>query len=418
MAMIDEAKSIAALLMTETSRNLVRVFFLQTRLKGLGKEVHFPVQHVHVIGAGTMGGDIAAWCALRGLHVTLQDRLPELIAPAIKRANDLFTKKLKIPRLVQAAMDRLISDPQGLGIREADVVIEAIFEDLAAKQAIYQAIEPHLKPDALLATNTSSLSLVELGRVLKDPGRLIGIHFFNPVAMMQLVEVVHAEHTQPTAVKKAIAFVRKLDRLPLPVKSCPGFLVNRILMPYLMEAMRLLEEHVPPTMIDEAAREFGMPMGPIELVDIVGLDVCLAVADILASHYKSEVPETLRQMVTNGRLGRKSGQGFYNYEKGKARHDLTSTTSSIEKTEIIDRLLFRMLNESVACWREGIVLDGDLLDAGMIFGTGFAPFLGGPLHYIKSQGVQHMLERLRILHQQYGVRFEPDIGWVSLSETV
>ncbi|HVV68517.1 MAG TPA: 3-hydroxyacyl-CoA dehydrogenase NAD-binding domain-containing protein [Gammaproteobacteria bacterium] len=414
-AMENEAKSIAHLMMTPTSRNLVRVFFLQTRLKGLAKDVRFKAQHVHVIGAGTMGGDIAAWCALRGMRVTLQDRTPELIAPAIKRAHELFSKKLKLPRLVQAAMDRFNPDLTGQGVRNADVVIEAISENLQIKQALYQAIEPQLKPEAILATNTSSLPLDELNQVLKNPERLVGIHFFNPVAMMQLVEIVTGDKTDPAMADKAIAFVRSIDRLPLPVKSHPGFLVNRILLPYLLEAMLMLEEGIPAANIDAAAVKFGMPMGPVELADTVGLDVCLAIAEIMVGQYGSAVPEGLRQKVAKGELGRKSGQGFYKFANGK-KVKQPVTEAAISPAVISDRLILRILNEAVACLREKIVADADLLDAGMIFGTGFAPFRGGPLHYAANQGIPVIVEQLQNLQAQYGERFRPDSGWELLQQ--
>lgn len=406
-AMVREAESIAELLVGDTSRNLVRAFFLQTRLKGLAKGTRFVAQHVHVIGAGIMGGDIAAWCALKGLTVTLQDRLPELISPAIARANDLFRKKLKSPRLVQAALDRLIPDTTGAGVARADVVIEAVSENLLTKQAIYQSIEPRLKAGAILATNTSSLPLNELSNTLKNPERLLGIHFFNPVALMQLVEVVHSDKTDPTLLNQAMAFVRSIDRLPLPVKSCPGFLVNRVLMPYLMEAMTMLDEGKAPESIDQAALAFGMPMGPIELADKVGLDVCLAVAEILVKQTTRSVSETLRQKVANRELGCKSGKGFYSYQKGKP----LKAEAKLGFEALIDRLIFPMLNESVACLREKIVPDADLIDAGLIFGIGFAPFRGGPLHYIKAQGTPQILEKFEILQSRQGERFKPDAGW-------
>lgn len=409
-AFVREAKSIAKLLVSETSHNLVRVFFLQTRLKALGKNTQFPVTHVHVIGAGTMGGDIAAWCALRGFNVTLQDKMPELIAPAVKRAHGLFVKKLKVPRLVQAAMDRLIPDIDAEGVRRADVVIEAISENLHTKQALYQSIEPMLKPDAILATNTSSLPLSELCQVLTNPGRLVGIHFFNPVAMMQLVEIVHGPQTESSVAAKAMSFVRSLEKLPLLVKSSPGFLVNRVLMPYLMEAFLLLDEGVPAAVIDQAAVKFGMPMGPIELADVVGLDVVLAIAEILIPYFGGELPLRLQQCVTRGNLGRKSGHGFYQYEQGK-RITAQNTRTYFDLSDISDRLIFRMLNEAAACYREEIIADDDLVDAGMIFGTGFAPFRGGPLHYAKSLGITSVIARLQTLADQHGERFKPDEGW-------
>ncbi len=414
-AMNQEAKSIAKLLVSDTSRNLVHVFFLQSRLKSQGKDISFPVQHVHVVGAGTMGGDIAAWCALRGFKVTLQDRGPELIAPAIKRAHQLFVRKLKQPRLVQAAMDRLIPDTEGDGVSEAELVIEAISENLHTKQALYRYLEPSLRPDALLATNTSSLPLHELGQALENPERLVGIHFFNPVAMMQLVEVVHGEKTALEVAAKAMSFVRRLDKLPVLVKSSPGFLVNRILMPYLMEAFLLLEEGNPPAVIDKAAVKFGMPMGPIELADVVGLDIVLAIAEILIPYYGGELSIRLRQMVERGELGQKTGRGFYQYEKGKKIAEL-NTSKYFHLSDISDRLIFRMLNESVTCWREEIVADYDLIDAAMIFGTGFAPFRGGPMHYAKNLGITSVLAKLKTLQDQQGERFKPDEGWEQLLE--
>lgn len=384
-AMLNEAKSIGELLVGNTARNLVRVFFLQERLKGLAKGIDFKAQHVHVIGAGVMGGDIAAWCALRGCKVTLQDRAPEFIAPAIKRAYDLFKKKLKKPRLIQAAMDRLIPDVEGVGVPQADVLIEAVSENVELKQKIFHDLETRAKESAILATNTSSIPLAEIGANLKKPERLVGIHFFNPVAKMPLVEVVHDVKTSETIVQKATAFVRQIDRLPLPVKSSPGFLVNRILMPYLMEAMRLLQEGHPREQIDKAALNFGMPMGPIELADTVGLDVCLHVAKHLShDNADNDLLEKLAQMVNAKQLGRKSGLGFYVYKNGKPEK-VKVDMSAIEEKIITDRLLQKMLDEAHACLKENVVQDADLLDAGMIFGTGFAPFRGGLLHYEKTR---------------------------------
>lgn len=410
LAFDKEAESCAKLFFSETSRNLVRVFFLQERLKSLGKEIQFQPQHVHVIGAGTMGGDIAAWCALQGMTVTLQDREPQFIAPAIKRAYQLYKDKLKETHLIQNAMDRLIPDIDGHGIAKADVIIEAIFEDLAVKQALFKNLEAKAKPDAILATNTSSIPLDEINKVLTHPERLVGIHFFNPVPKMQLVEVVKGECTDLTVFQKATAFARKLDRLPLPVKSSPGFLINRILMPYLMEAMVLLEEGVPATIIDKSMIEFGMPMGPIMLADTVGLDVCLSVANYLATYFNMIVPTRLVMMVEKGQLGRKTGKGFYQYRNGKP---ILPSAVSYDKPleELADRLVLRMLNEAFACLREGVVEDGDLLDAGMIFGTGFAPFRGGPIHYAKSKGIKDLYKQYLKIHHQQGREAVTSQSW-------
>lgn len=406
---IEEAKSIAHYFLHPNSKNMVRAFYLQERLKGLSKGSKFSPKFVHVIGAGTMGGDIASWCALNGLQVTLQDREAKYIAPAIKRAYLLFKDKLKAPNLIQAAMDRLLPDPDGLGIRRADVIIEAIFENLEVKQRLFKDLETKSKPEAILATNTSSIPLDEINVVMKDPSRLVGMHFFNPVAKMKLVEVVQGDKTSPEVMQKAISFIRRIDRLPLPVKSSPGFLVNRILMPYLMESMLMLDEGISPAVIDRAAINFGMPMGPIELADTVGLDICLSVAENLAKYFEGKIPEKLRNMVKNKELGRKTGKGFYQYKNGKPIKNLPPETR--QPADLSDRLIMRMLNESQAALREGVVADADLLDAGMIFGTGFAPFRGGPMNYAKTHGYDAIYHKLKQLQQKYGDRFKPDEGW-------
>jgi 3-hydroxyacyl-CoA dehydrogenase/enoyl-CoA hydratase/3-hydroxybutyryl-CoA epimerase len=409
----SEATNLAELLSGDTAQNLIRIFFLQERLKEHAEGSNFNPSHLHVVGSGIMGGDIAAWCALKGMKVTIQDREAKYLSKAMGRAYKLFKKKLKKPRLIQAAMDRLIPDPKGHGTRHADVVIEAIFEDIEAKQELFKDLESKVRPDTLLATNTSSIPLESISQSLKNPERLIGLHFFNPVAKMQLVEIVHAETTKQELIKQGAAFARKIDRLPLPVKSSPGFLINRILMPYLMEAVKLYSEGISAPAIDKAATDFGMPMGPVELADKVGLDVCLAVANGLAPVFKLNVPEQLELMVKQNKLGVKTGSGFYNYKNGKASYEGTSD-STAASADITDRLILRLLNESVACLREQIVADADLLDAGVIFGTGFAPFRGGPMNYINSTGVEQQQKRLEKLEQLQGERFQPDAGWDSL----
>lgn len=409
--MLDaEAASVADLITGATAQNLVRVFLLQERLKGLARATDCSVRHVHVIGAGVMGGDIAAWCALSGMTVSLQDQSPERIAPAMGRAAGLYARRFKDPRKAAAAWDRLIPDHRGQCIARADLVIEAIFEDRDAKQTLYRNIEPRLHSEALLATNTSSIPLEELAPALQHPERLVGLHFFNPVAKMQLVEIVRGRHTTDAAVHRAMAFTRALDRLPLPVSSTPGFLVNRVLMPYLLEAVQLETEGVPAAAIDDAAVTFGMPMGPIELADTVGLDVCLHVARILAGELHTEVPERLEELVNEGRLGRKNGLGFYTWRKGRP-HKPRPASSYRTPADVTERMLFRLFNEARACLREGVVADADLLDAGMIFATGFAPFRGGPLHHVASLGEMAVYRRLQELTERYGPRFTPDLGW-------
>lgn len=405
-AYLKEADSVEQLVSKgDTSKNLIRAFHLRERLKGFAKDSTFKAKHVHVIGAGVMGGDIAAWCALRGIHVTLQDKTHAQIAPAIGRAYALYKKKLRKPRLIQAAMDNLVPDPEGHGIAKADVIIEAVFENLVVKQDIMKAVEKAAKKDAIIATNTSSIPLDEISSVMADPKRLVGIHFFNPVAKMDLVEIVSSSTTAKKVQHNSCAFVGQIGKLPLPVKSSPGFLVNRVLMPYLMECVQLLDEGYSGETIDEAALEFGMFMGPVELADTVGMDVCLAVAENLTSHFGGTVPQKLRDMVKAGKLGRKTGEGFYQYKKGKAVKKRPGAT--IDKT-ISDRLILRMVNESAACLREGVVADSDLLDAGMIFATGFAPFRGGPMNYANDFGKDKLETLFKTFESKYGERFKVD----------
>lgn len=384
-AFLHEAISLSELALTPTAKNLMRVFFLKERLKKFGKKNNICFKHVHVIGAGTMGGDIAAWCALQGLYVTLQDREAKYIAPAMTRAYALFQKRLKTPRAIQAAMDRLVPDLAGYGIHRADIIIEAIFEDLIVKQDLFRQLENQIKSETLLASNTSSIVLEDIQQGLRHPERLIGLHFFNPVAKMPLVEVVQSAITAPDVIEKGLAFVRQINRLPLPVKSSPGFLVNRLLMPYLMQSVLLLQTGIPAPVIDKAAVDFGMPMGPLELADTVGLDICLAVAKILSESLGSIIPEGLEKMVANKDLGRKTEKGFYRYKKGKPIKEKIPEDYKAP-TNLTDSLIQPMIDEAKKCLEEKVVADSDLIDAGIIFGAGFAPFRGGLMQYAKEQG--------------------------------
>ena len=409
-----EARSMARLFLSETSRNLVRVFLLTDRLKSGGGKAARDLKHVHVVGAGVMGGDIAAWSALRGFTVTLQDRTPELVAPALQRATELFDKRLPDAAQNAAARARLRSDVEGAGVPDADVVIEAIFENLEAKQQLYAQLEPRLKAGALLASNTSSITLESLAGKLAQPARLVGLHFFNPVAQMPLIEVVHGAATDGGAVQLASGFARRIDKLPLPCRSAPGFMVNRVLTPYTYEAMLAAAEGVPLALIDRAAVAFGMPVGPIELVDVVGLDVAEHVGEIIAAQLQRPVTQVarLRELIAAKKLGRKSGEGFYRWEQGKP---LKPAASGEAPADLIDRLILVLVNECVACLRERVVEDADLVDAAVIFGTGFAPFRGGPLTYARARGIPAVVARLTELAARYGSRFEPDAGWRLLS---
>ena len=409
-----EARSIAHLFTTPTSRNLVRVFQLQDRLKSAGGKGGADIRRVHVVGAGVMGGDIAAWAALRGFTVTLQDRAPEYVAPALQRAVELFDKRVRDPAKNAAARARLTADVAGDGVPDADVVIEAIFENLEAKQELYARLEPRMKTGALLATNTSSIMLEPLAAKLANPARLVGLHFFNPVAQMPLIEVVHAAGTDAQAVQAAAGFAKRLDKLPVPCRSAPGFMVNRVLTPYMYEAMLAAQEGVAPAAIDRAAVEFGMPMGPIELVDVVGLDVAAHVGEIIARELGRTVTQIARldELIAAKKLGRKSGAGFYSWQDGKPHKPPAAAPAP---ADLIDRMILVMVNECVACLREKVVDNADFADAAVVFGTGFAPFRGGPLTYARARGVPAVVARLHELAARHGERFRPDAGWTQLT---
>ena len=409
----EEAKSIAHLLVGKTAQNLIRIYKLTDELKGLAKSKSVDIEHIHVIGGGVMGGDIAIWCALQGYSVTLQDQRHETLAAVIKRAAKLYKRMLKQNRLVNSALDRLTADINGNGLVKADVVIEAIFEDADVKCNLYKEIEPKLKRTAIIATNTSSIPLEQLSPALKKPDRLVGLHFFNPVSKMPLVEIVVGEKTSKKAIQVAAVLTKKIKKLPLPVTSTPGFLVNRILMPYLTEAITLFEEGVPIRVIDEAALNFGMPMGPLELADTVGLDIILHVAENLSESMPITISEHLRELVNKKILGKKTGQGFYSFKKGKLIKPKAKSGYTLS-SDIEDRMMLGMINETMACLREHVADSKDLIDAGIIFGTGFAPFHGGPLQYVRDRGQEQVLMALENLEKEHGSRFKPDDGWKTI----
>ncbi len=409
-AFAAEAASIGELLIGRTAKNLVRVFLLRERLRHLAPPDD-SIRRVHVVGAGVMGGDIAAWCALRGLTVTVQDRTMELVEPALARARRLFEKRLKAPGAAEAARGRLGVDLEAEHVGEADLVIEAIVERLDAKRELLAALEPKLGRETLVGTNTSSIRLEEMASALAHPDRFVGLHFFNPVASLPLVEVVRGPETDEASLARAVAFVTRIGKLPLPCKSAPGFLVNRILTPYMLEALRAHEDGHAFETIDAAAKAFGMPVGPIELADSVGLDVALHVAKILGGDEGGKARAALEAKVAAGELGVKSGAGFYRYRdrRPEKRREFPAPDAELQ-----DRLILPMLNEAAACLADGIVEDADLLDAGVVFGTGFAPFTGGPLNYARERGVAAVVERLEALTARHGARFSPQPGWARL----
>ncbi|KAG0778578.1 hypothetical protein G6F22_011153 [Rhizopus arrhizus] len=403
-----ERRAVVKLASTPTARNLIRIFFLTERLKGLGGG-DSGIRHVHVVGAGVMGGDIAAWAAYKGFEVTLQDREQRFIDPAMERAQALFAKKVRDDSKRPAVAARLRADLEGNGVAEADLVIEAIIENPEAKRALYQTLEPKMKHDALLTTNTSSIPLVELRDHIQRPAQFAGLHYFNPVAQMPLVEIIHHDGMAPETERRLAAFCKALGKFPVPVAGSPGFLVNRVLFPYMLEAATAYAEGIPGPVIDKAAVKFGMPMGPIELIDTVGLDVAAGVGRALAPVLGLQIPAAL-QTVEPDKRGKKDGQGIYTWENGKPKKpDVASDYQA--PADLEDRLILPLLNEAVACLHEGVVADADLLDAGVIFGTGFAPFRGGPIQHIRAVGADAIVERLKALQQRHGDRFAPRPGW-------
>ncbi|WP_202839939.1 3-hydroxyacyl-CoA dehydrogenase NAD-binding domain-containing protein [Luteimonas saliphila] len=405
-----ERRSVVKLAGTPTARNLTRVFFLQERLKGLGGKEPHGIAHVHVVGAGVMGGDIAAWSAYKGFRVTLQDREQKYIDGALARAQDLFAKKVRDEAKRPEVAARLKSDLAGDGVREADLVIEAIIEQAEAKRELYATVEPRLKTDALLTTNTSSIPLEELTGDLARPAQFAGLHYFNPVALMPLVEIVRHDAMAATTEQRLAAFCKALDKLPVPVAGTPGFLVNRLLFPYMLEAALAYSEGIPGPVIDRAAVKYGMPMGPIELIDTVGLDVAYGVGQELAPFLGLSIPPALATPPEQGKRGKKDGQGLYAWEDGKPKKPEVAKDYKAPD-DLEDRLILPLLNEAVAALHDGVVEDADLLDAGVIFGTGYAPFRGGPIQTIRETGADVLLGRLMALQAKYGDRFAPRPGW-------
>jgi 3-hydroxyacyl-CoA dehydrogenase/enoyl-CoA hydratase/3-hydroxybutyryl-CoA epimerase len=411
VAFREEVLSIGRLLVTPTCRNLVRVFELRERLRNLAPK-DSAVRHVHVVGGGTMGGDIAAWCALKGLTVTVQDRALQFVEPALARARQLFSKRLRGPGEAEAAAARLRVDLAAERIGTADLVVEAIVEKADVKRALFRELEPKLRPDALIATNTSSIELETLASALERPRRFVGLHFFNPVASLPLVEVIRGAQTSAETMQAALSFVTRIGKLPLPCRSAPGFVVNRLLTPYMLEALHAHADGHSLESIDAAAKTFGMPIGPVELADRVGLDVALHVAEILGGVLRAAPPDLLRAKVAKGELGVKTGRGFYRYDaKGKP---IKRRGTRPADAGLADRLLLPLINEAVACLHEGVVADADLLDAGVIFGAGFAPFTGGPIRYAEQRGVADVVATLQGLAGRFGTRFTPHQGWQQL----
>ena len=404
-----EIASFAKLLQTETSKNLIRAFKLRQRLKQTAKTA-CTIERVHIVGSGNMGAEIAAWCAMQGKRVSVSDPDHDALGKMIYRATRICTDNHKDRRATRDTLDRLMPDPRGYGLRNADLVIEAGPENTEAKAKIFTELSQKMKPHAILATNTSSLQLSELRTHVADKTRFAGLHFFNPVSKVPLIELVRHDTTSRETSAQLMAFCTAINRLPVAVSDAPGFLVNRALMPYLLEALLLMDEGVAKERIDQAALQFGMPMGPVTLADQVGLDICLDVAESLNTSVErpiASIPDLLRDKVEAGDLGQKTGRGFYDWSDGPPK---PSSDAALD-VDLTDRLILPMLNACAECLRKDVVESEEELDAAMIFATGFAPFRGGPMNYAHARGVAGIRARLSELEQAHGARFGPDAYW-------
>jgi len=377
-----EAERFIPLMNSDTSKNLRRVFFLSEGLKKQGvRGKDKPVfRRVHVIGAGVMGGDIAAWCALRGMGVTLQDLDMERIKPALDRAKALFRKRLRSKTEIDNAVARLEADVTGKGLARADVVIEAVVENLEIKRKIFAEAELKTRPGAILATNTSSIELERIAENLTAPGRLIGLHFFNPVAQLPLVEVIRSRFNADADIARGAAFALAIGKSPVVVKSAPGFLVNRVLMPYMLGAVQRVEAGANKEQIAAAAGACGMPGGPIGRMATAGLDAGAAGAGERANPVAPAGP--FARLIADRRRGRKAGRGFYARSNGKAVKGEVPPHPDL--AGLGRELVQPLVNATAVAVAEGVVASDDLADIGVIYGTGFAPFLGGPMQARKD----------------------------------
>lgn len=422
-----EREGILELARTDACHNLIRIFFMRERAKKRVVEESppqlepKPVTRAAVIGAGVMGAGIAQWMSARGLPVILRDVNTEQVAKGMagiaKLYQDGVRRHVFTRREARDGFDRIYPAPMEVPLRHVDLVIEAAVENLELKKKIFQRLDETTADETILATNTSALPISELAAGTRHPQRVLGLHFFNPVHRMQLVEIIAARQTAPEALSCAVRFVQRVGKLPVVVKDSPGFLVNRILMPYLVEAGRLFEHGASLERLDEAMLDFGMPMGPMRLLDEVGLDVALHVAQTLAASFggRLQVPAVLTRMVEAGLLGRKSRNGFYVYDGAKKSRPSPQVMSYVQSRtagdltpkELQERMFFLMLNEAARCLEEKIVVIPEDIDFAMIMGTGFAPFRGGPLRYADSLGVEKIVGAMEILEDCGANQYAP-----------
>ncbi len=413
-----EVDAIVELGETETTQNLIRNFFLGDKFrKGAAKSPNEKIMHAAVVGAGVMGSGIAQWLSARGVSVILRDVKQELLDRGLtnieKTYGDAVKRGLMSETKAQEGRARIVASTDPGRMRDVQIVVEAASEKMEIKKEIFADLAEKTPETTVLATNTSALSISDLGATAGQAARVIGLHFFNPVSRMKLVEVVVGKETTPATVERALAFTRQIGKLPVVVQDSPGFLVNRVLFPYLLDAAELFENDVPAKAIDDALLEWGMPMGPLRLIDEIGLDITVDIADTLEKPYgdRDRAPEILRKMLKAGMLGRKSGRGFYKYE-GKTQTDNEALDEWRQKSgehyaveNLAHRLVFLMINEAARCLEEKVVAAPEDADFGMMMGTGFAPFRGGPLRYADFVGAKKIVTDADGLHAIAGDKF-------------
>jgi 3-hydroxyacyl-CoA dehydrogenase/enoyl-CoA hydratase/3-hydroxybutyryl-CoA epimerase len=412
-----ERTAVAELVNLETTRNLIRVFFLQEHAKKSSAPAGAKIERAAVVGAGVMGAGIAQWLSTRGLRVVLRDVDPARVAVGMAGIAKLFTDGVRARALTEhearTAMDRITPASTEVPLHAADIVIEAAVEKMGVKKVIFHRLDELTRNDAILATNTSALSITELASATRHPERVVGIHFFNPVHKMQLVEVVVGDSTAPEVATRAVQFVQRIGKLPVVVRDRPGFLVNRILLPYLVEAGEMFAAGADPVAIDEAMLDFGMPMGPLRLADEVGVDISADVATTLAAAFpkRMHVLAILGRMIEAKLLGRKSGAGFYHYAPGAEPimnpAALALRPSGATPPDLASRLALLMVNEAAACLGESVAANAGDIDLAMVMGTGWAPFRGGPLRYADSLGARHVFDTLAKLAETAGPHYAP-----------
>lgn len=399
-SLLLEKQAFVQLLDSDVAKNLVNIFFLQERSKKTTGDKNFKVKKSAVVGAGVMGSGIAQWLSSRDIAVILKDIKPQFVANGLKNISKLYqagvSKRVMTCGQAQNKFDLITPITQFNSMSQVDVVVEAAVENLKLKKQLFVELEQHVNPQTILATNTSALSISDVADGLTHPERVVGVHFFNPVHKMKLVEVVRGTNTSEETLHRATQFVKQIGKLPVVVRDSPGFLVNRVLMPYLIEASALFDQGVDVAHVDKLLRKFGMPMGPFRLMDEVGIDVCSHVANDLINRLHTPFPQSLaiEQMLQQGEIGKKSNKGFYNYVKGRSTTARTKGRQLHDDQQMTDRLILIMINEAVRCLQESVVSSPADVDFGMIMGTGWAPFRGGPLTYLDTRGAKDVVDNL------------------------